>query len=110
MFCLINLLPIAKVENSPMTTPQVRHNQALRRFEIELNGSTAFLDYAEQAGVMILLHTFVPTALRGQGLAASLTQAAIKAAQQQKKRIDPQCSYAAAFLAKHPEYADVRNT
>lgn len=92
-----------------MTKPQVRHNQVLRRFEIEHEGSTAFLDYAEQGDVMILLHTFVPTALRGQGLAAILTQAAIETARQEKKKIDPQCSYAAAFLEKHPEYADIRS-
>ena len=86
----------------------VQHNRADNRFEIEVEGSLAFLEYAERNGVMILQHTLVPTALRGQGLAASLTQFAIETARQEKKKIDPLCSYAAAFFQKHPEYADIR--
>lgn len=85
----------------------VLHNRTLGRFEIEAQGSTALLEYYVRDGVMVVNHTFVPTGLRGQGLAGILTQVAIETARRERKKIDPQCSYVAAYFKKHPEYTDV---
>ena len=85
----------------------VRNNRGLSRFEIDVDGSTALLEYSDQDGVMFVTHTFVPPALRGQGLAGILTQFAIQTARQEQKKIDPHCSYAAAYFQQHPEFADV---
>ena len=41
--------------------------------------------------------------LRGQGIAAKLMEAAVNSARRRGKKIIPQCSYAAAWLAKHPQ-------
>ena len=89
-----------------MKTP-VRNNRGLSRFEIDVDGSTALLEYSDQDGVMVVTHTFVPPALRGQGLAGILTQFAIQPARQEQKSSDPHCSYAAAYIQKPPEFADV---
>ena len=90
-----------------MKTP-VRQNRALNRFEFEAEGLTAFLEYTELGDVLILKHTLVPSVLRGRGIAGVLTQSAIETARRGKKKIDPQCSYAAAYFKKHAEYADLR--
>lgn len=88
--------------------PSVRNNRALNRFEIEFDGLISALEYSDQNGVLTLEHTFVPPVLRGRGIAAILTKFAIQTALQEKMKIDPQCSYAAVFLKRHPEYAKVR--
>ncbi|MDZ7871311.1 MAG: GNAT family N-acetyltransferase [Rheinheimera sp.] len=43
-------------------------------------------------------HTFVPPELRGQGIAALLTQAALAWARQQQLQIHASCSYVARAL------------
>lgn len=46
-------------------------------------------------------HTYVPDSLRGQGIAALLTKAALVWAHQKQLTIHASCSYVAQYLAKH---------
>ena len=48
------------------TSADVRHDAAAQRFELEIDGSTAVLEYARgSAGTLDFNHTFVPSRLRG---------------------------------------------
>lgn len=59
------------------------HNAALQRFELQADGAPlAFLSYVLTRDRVVLDHTFVPEALRGRGIAAALTQAALDDARQ----------------------------
>jgi len=49
----------------------------------------------------------VPTAIGGRGLAAGLVTAALQYARAQGMTVVPACAYAALFLQRHPEYADL---
>jgi predicted GNAT family acetyltransferase len=53
---------------------------------------------------MIFTHTFVPSRLRGKGVAQKLVEVALKHAMAEKLRVDPACSYVAAFIERRPEY------
>ena len=86
----------------------VQHHSGSGRFEMEIDGATAYLEYLDQGRSLVLTHTFVPPALRGRGLAGRMTRAALDFAREKGKTVDPRCSYAAAFLDQHPEYADLR--
>jgi predicted GNAT family acetyltransferase len=52
-------------------------------------------------------HTFVPPVLNGQGLAAILTEAALRLAQKERVKIVPQCSYVARWIERHPAWQDL---
>jgi hypothetical protein len=67
------------------------------------------LDYHLNDAVMTITHTGVPTAVGGQGIAAALTKVALETARQNKWRVVPTCSYAAVYIKRHPEYADLLN-
>ncbi|SEL86333.1 hypothetical protein SAMN05428989_2721 [Pseudoxanthomonas sp. GM95] len=84
---------------------RVQHEPQASRFRLEVQGQSAILDYRMVEGRMHLVHTVVPEALRNQGLAAELTEAALAHARAQGLKVVPACSYAAAFLQRHPEYA-----
>jgi uncharacterized protein len=58
----------------------------------------------------VITHTGVPHAWEGRGIAASLTQAAFEYARSRGLSVTPLCSYAAAYLRRHPEYDDLRHT
>ncbi|MFY7762103.1 GNAT family N-acetyltransferase [Aquidulcibacter sp.] len=63
--------------------------------------------YHRSDGTRVLDHTFVPPALNGQGLAATLTEAALTLARQDQVRIVPQCSYVARWIDRHPAWQDL---
>ena len=86
----------------------VQHNPEQERFEIQIDDEIAHLEYEERGKSLIFTHTYVPPALRGKGLAGKLTVHALDFARKEGKTVDPQCSYAAAYMDGHTEYADLR--
>jgi hypothetical protein len=74
-------------------------------FEIKRDGETASLAYqTDGEGWMSLLHTWVPTALRGRGIANELAQMAFEAAKEKGLKVEVVCPVVFHFLSKHPEY------
>lgn len=57
---------------------------------------------------IIIDHTLVPDAFRGQGAGARLVARAVEDARQAEKKIIPLCPFARAQFDRHPEWADVR--
>jgi len=49
----------------------VTDNITHHRFEMVVDGQTAFLDYAFEDGRLVLIHTEVPQALEGHGIGAT---------------------------------------
>ena len=85
-----------------------QHRPDRKRFEIQIGGDTAYAEYEDAGRSLVLTHTFVPKALRGRGLAGILVRSALDFARQKRIKVNPQCSYAAAYLDQHPEYHDLR--
>jgi predicted GNAT family acetyltransferase len=56
---------------------------------------------------IIIDHTEVPDAFRGQGVGAKLVQRAVEDARSSGKKIIPLCPFAAAQFRRHQEWADV---
>jgi predicted GNAT family acetyltransferase len=77
------------------------------RFEIERDRQTAFLEYNLAGSVLQLIHTEVPRALQGMGLASELAQSALNWARERGLKVDVICESVAAYIRKHPEYVDL---
>jgi predicted GNAT family acetyltransferase len=86
---------------------EVKHNEAVHRFEAEIHGLQAVVVYKIIPGRMLIQHTEVPPVLEGRGLAAKLTRVALEFARSKGLQVVPACSYTASFMAKHPEYNDL---
>jgi predicted GNAT family acetyltransferase len=89
------------------SAPAVRHNADASRFETVVNGAIARCDYRLRDGVLLLTHTEVPPALEGRGIGAALVRAALEHAAAAGLRVRPRCSFATAFLARHPQYQNL---
>ena len=89
-------------------TVQVIRNEAQSRFETTVDGETAVAEYRERDGVLELTHTVVPAALEGRGIAGALIRHALDHARAQRLMVQPSCSYAAAYMQRHPETHDLR--
>ena len=77
------------------------------RFVLRMDGEEAHLRYEQHAGVLEVLSTWTPPALRGGGVAARLTEAAVAFARREGLRIRPTCSYTRAYLQQHAELRDL---
>ena len=84
---------------------QIHHDEAAGRFECVVDGEECRLDYRREAGVMVITHTWVPSSVGGRGIAGKLVEAAFGVAAERGWQVDPRCSYAAAWAARHPEVA-----
>jgi len=59
------------------------------------------------ASTIIIDHTSVPDAFRGQGVGLKLVERGVADARAAGKKIMPLCPFAAAQFRRHPEWADV---
>jgi len=90
-------------------TIDVRHNTAASRFEATVDDQLCTAMYRVYGKVMMLTHTGVPHGLRGRGIAASLVRAALDHARAKGLKVRPDCSYAEAYMQRHPETLDLLN-
>ena len=89
-----------------MTCP-IEHDTHAARFTTESDGHLAELGYRLQDGQLVIEHTGVPDAIGGRGIAGALVKAALDHARGAGLRVVPACSYAAEYIRRHPEYADL---
>jgi predicted GNAT family acetyltransferase len=83
---------------------EVKDNPAKQRFELEVEGHTAFAAYERRPGVITFTHTVVPEELGGKGVGSRLAKAALDAVRAEGLKVVPQCPFIAAYIKKHPEY------
>jgi predicted GNAT family acetyltransferase len=86
---------------------EITHNAPAQRFEARVHGWLCRLDYVQHSGVLALVHTEVPPALEGRGIAARLVAATLDHARAHGLKVRPVCSYVRAYLARHPQQHDL---
>lgn len=92
--------------NAP-TVADVRHLDDQHRFELLVDGQICGATYRMKGSVMQVLHTGVPAALEGRGLAGVVVQAVLDHARMQGWRVEPVCSYVRAYMRRHPDNLDL---
>ncbi len=90
-------------------TIAIHHNISAARFEATVDGQPCVCHYRVFGKTLMLTHTGVPPALRGRGIAAQLVQAALDHARAMQLKVRPDCSYAEAYMQRHPETIDLLN-
>jgi predicted GNAT family acetyltransferase len=88
----------------------VRHEEQGHRgaFVIETDGRRlAEMTYTVAGSRVIIDHTTVDDALRGQGAGAQLVEAAVGWARANGRKLMPLCPFAKSVFDKTPEYRDV---
>ena len=82
----------------------VTDNHARQRFELIEDGKLAFSEYRREGDVLILPHVEADPALRGRGAAGRLMAGSMEIVRERGLKVRPLCSYAVAWLERHPEY------
>jgi hypothetical protein len=89
--------------------PDVTDATERSRFQAEVDGRTAVLDYRyEQDGrVLRLVHTKVPEELEGRGIGSALVRHALDSARDRGLEVWPECPFVGSYIRRHPEYLDL---
>lgn len=78
------------------------------RYVYRAGGTEAEMTFTRAGeGLVIIDHTGVPDAFRGQGVGAALVARAVADFRAQGKKVLPLCPFAAAQFRRHPEWADL---
>lgn len=85
----------------------LHHDSAAKRYEFEIEGRKAYVEYTEKTGVMTLEHTYVPQQLEGRGIGSELVKAVLEDIKQNKKQVIPQCDFIAQYIFRHPEWEEL---
>lgn len=63
----------------------------------------AEVNFPATDGMAVINHTYVHPSLRGSGMAGKLVEEAVKKIREDGNAVAATCSYAAAWLERHPE-------
>jgi predicted GNAT family acetyltransferase len=82
-------------------------NTSAHRFELEAEGSTAFIDYKLSHQKLFLIHTEVPHALEGKGIGSAIVQKTLQYAKDNGYTIVPICKFVQSYLQRDTEWNDI---
>ena len=86
---------------------EVRDNEDQHRFELVVDGRTAFSQYRLASGTITFLHTEVPKELEGHGIGSRLAQGVLEAVRAKGLKVVAKCPFIAAYIRKHAEFQDL---
>lgn len=86
---------------------EVEHRPRQRRYEVELDGHTAFLQYRQMGASFVITHTEVPPEFEGKGIGGALVRTVLDDVRDQGLVVVPLCPFVRSYIRKHPEYLDL---
>lgn len=86
---------------------EIRNNPERNRFEAEVNGKLAVVEYMDRGARIVYTHTEVPDGQEGEGIGSQLAKYELEYARAQEKIVLPLCPFIAAYIRRHPEYQDL---
>ncbi|QNL48084.1 N-acetyltransferase [Olivibacter sp. SDN3] len=89
-------------ENIPLNKNDENH-----RFELQVDGHTAFIDYGERNGKAWLIHTESPPELAGRGVATALIAKTLTWLKDNSYTLIPLCPLVVAFIKRHPDWLTI---
>ena len=81
----------------------VSDNTARSRFELNVDGHIAYLEYEGTPTTLTLVHTEVPAEIRGRHIGNRLVEAALAIGPSEGRRLVVVCPFARAYLQRHRE-------
>ena len=79
-------------------------NEKENRFEMNVDGNFAIIEYKEYPGKIALIHTEVPPVLEGKGVATAIVEKSLKYIEQNNLKLIPLCPVVVAYVKRHPEW------
>jgi len=85
----------------------VHKNENHKRFELNVNGPLAFIDYKESPEHIALTHTEVEPELQGTGASTAVVEKTLMYIKETGKKLLPFCPFVFAYIKRHPEWKTI---
>ena len=85
-------------------TYQLTDNTASKRFQIEVDGHLAIVEYILAEDRIFLTHTEVPAALGRRGIGSALVKSVLEEVEKRNLTLIPLCPFVASYIKKYPEW------
>lgn len=90
------------------TDLEIVDNPDEQRYEARADGVVVGIsEYRQSGSRRIVFHTEVPPEHEGKGVGGRLAQGVLDDIRARGLRLTPRCPFIAAYLERHPEYADL---
>lgn len=86
---------------------RVIDNKEKNRFETDVEGYKAIIEYSVQPGILSLIHTEVPKELSGQGVASEMTEKVLLQIELRGLKVIPVCPFTKKYIDRHPEWKSI---
>ena len=86
---------------------QLSINPASGRLELDIDGTTAFIEYKLSQQTLYLIHTEVPPAFEGKGVGRAIVEKALQYAKENNYKVAPRCAFVQSYLKRHEEWNDI---
>jgi predicted GNAT family acetyltransferase len=93
--------------NPPADDVAIADNTASSRFEATVDGQVAYLQYERRRGAFVLVHTEVPEALRGRGIAGRLAEFGLKHAEASGLPVVVECPYVRSYMKRNRRTSEI---
>jgi predicted GNAT family acetyltransferase len=91
-----------------MSDIETHDNSAELRYEALADGRlVGEIRYRREPGAIVLVHTEVAPSAEGQHIGSTLAKTALDDIRARGLRVVPFCPFVAAYIRRHPEYADL---
>lgn len=78
-----------------------------KRYEIQIEGKKAILEYIRAQDNIYLTHTEVPVELEGRGIGSRIILQALVDIKMKNLTLIPLCPFVAGYLKKHPDWKEL---
>jgi predicted GNAT family acetyltransferase len=89
------------------TEHEVTHNIEKKRFEINVDGHQAVLNYIPMGEIITFTHTGVPTAIGNRGLGSKLVETGLDYARENGLKVRSTCWFVSKYIRRNPEYQNL---
>jgi predicted GNAT family acetyltransferase len=89
--------------NSELGNLKIVNNESDQRWEAHVDQLLAVAEYRRRENAIFFIHTEVPHALKGQGIASRLIQVALEDARTRHLAVIPFCPFVAGYIRRHPD-------
>ena len=86
---------------------ELEKNEAGNRFEMNVDGNIAIIEYKQHPGKIALLHTEVPAELEGKGAATAIIEKTLAHIEKNNLKLIPLCPLVVAYIKRHPEWRKI---
>ena len=86
---------------------EIVNNPDKLRFEAKMGEEFAKIEYRWQYGDIVFMHTEVPEAGQGKGIAGKMAKFALDYVRENKLKMKLYCPYMRSYVERKPEYQDL---